>query len=160
MAASDLTYRIEDEPSPGALAHLAVKPVWPLFGLMFGGSWLAFPWFLFNAFAVGSPTRWREGAAALGALTGNAVIALGLLAATGAGWLDKGSLPYAGLALVVWKLGLGYLILNWQSRSIALYEVFGGRLKNGLPVALLGGLVGGRLLAPLFEHPLIKLVLS
>jgi hypothetical protein len=34
------SYRIEDEPRPGGLEHLAVGPVWPFFSLMFAGSWL------------------------------------------------------------------------------------------------------------------------
>ena len=59
-----MSYTLADEPQPSGLQHLVVNPLWPLFGFMFGGAWLAFPWYVFNGFAMGSPTRKREAAVA------------------------------------------------------------------------------------------------
>ena len=54
------SYRLPDEPKPGRLERLVTDPIWPLFATMLAGAWLGLPWFAFNAFALGSPTRWRE----------------------------------------------------------------------------------------------------
>ena len=71
-------YRIEDEPQPGAMAQVAVDPLWPLLGLMFVGAWFSWPWFVVNGFAVGSPTRWRELAWVIGGFVVSAAIILGI----------------------------------------------------------------------------------
>ena len=52
-----MSYRIGDEPRPGALARVAVDPMWPLLAVMLGGVWLSWPWFVLNGVVVGSPTR-------------------------------------------------------------------------------------------------------
>ncbi|HEX8538086.1 MAG TPA: hypothetical protein VF664_11525, partial [Cystobacter sp.] len=54
------TYRIQDEPSPGALGHLVVNPVFPLLSFMMAGAWMGVPWFILNGFAMGSTTRRKE----------------------------------------------------------------------------------------------------
>ncbi len=128
---SATTYHIEDEPRPGALQHLAVQPFWPLFAIMFAGSWLALPWFAFNGFAVGSPTRFKEAALAIAGLVGNAALVLGLFLLHGTGVVSDTLLPYCFVMITVWKLGVCYVLHVWQSRSIALYEYFGGVLANG-----------------------------
>lgn len=140
---SEATYHIEDEPRPGALQRAAVQPFWPLFSIMFAGSWLALPWFAFNGFAVGSPTRWREAGLALTGLFGTAVLAITLLVLRDTGRIPGSLVPYLEVLITVWKLGVCYLLLVWQSRSIALYEYFGGVLANGLLV-----IVVARVLAP------------
>lgn len=134
----DTTYRIPDEPRPGALARFAVNPFWPLFGIMLAGAWLAWPWFVFNAWAVGSPTRLRETALAVVGLLGAAALGFGLLAAQGAGLLDNRALQYALLAMPVFKIGVCYLLYVWQTRTFELYEYYGGRVINGLPILILG----------------------
>src|SRR5690606_15917739 len=48
-----MSYRIEDEPGSSALERAIVDPRWPLLASMFAGGWLAFPWFVVNAFALG-----------------------------------------------------------------------------------------------------------
>lgn len=155
------SYRIEDEPRPGGLEHLAVGPVWPFFSLMFAGSWLAFPWFVFNGFAVGSPTRYRELAVAVGGLVGSFLLAVGLVVLHGSRVLSDAWFPYLGVALTVWKLGLGYVLHHLQSRTFFLYEHFGGQARNGLPVVLLGAVLGRRaVLAALEPVPLLALVLT
>lgn len=138
------TYHIEDEPRPGGLEHLAVGPVWPFFALMFAGSWMAFPWFVLNGFAVGSPTRYRELALAVGGFAGSFLLAVGLVVLHGRGVLSDAAVPYAEVLLTVWKLAVGYVLHHLQSRTFFLYEHFGGQARNGLPIVFLGALLGRR----------------
>jgi hypothetical protein len=144
MMAGAGTYHIEDEPRPGGLEHLAVGPVWPFFALMFAGSWMAFPWFVLNGFAVGSPTRYRELALAVGGFAGNFLLAVGLVVLHGRGVLSEAAVPYAEVLLIVWKLAVGYVLHHLQSRTFFLYEHFGGQARNGLPIVFLGALLGRR----------------
>lgn len=136
-------YRIEDEPRPGALAKFAVSPFWPLLGLMLGGAWLGLPWFVFNSIAVGSPTRVREWILAGVALVGSIVIGFALLQLVGAGYIQTpAEIQYALLALVVWKLTIGYLLYMQQNATIEIYQYYGGVLSRfGFPLALIGGFV-------------------
>lgn len=132
-------YRIDDEPSPGRWARFAVNPLWPLLALMLGGSWFGLPWFAFNAVAVGSPTRRREISLVVLGFAGSACLAIGLLWAHQRGLLsDDVRLQYALLLVTLWKLAIGYLLFNLQSATIEIYEYYGGVLRNGLPLLLIG----------------------
>ncbi|BCD87408.1 hypothetical protein PSm6_38150 [Pseudomonas solani] len=154
-------YRLDDEPRPGALARLAVEPLWPLLGLMLGGAWLGLPWFVLNGMAVGSPTRVREAALAAIGLLGSLGLAFGLLYLWQGGILDKGSLQYAMLVLVVWKLAIGYALFVMQASTIELYQYYGGVLNRfGLPVVLLGAFFLRGLVLNLLPFTLWFLVLS
>ena len=42
------------------MSKLAVSPLWPMLGVMFGGAWLSWSWFALNSFAIGSASRKRE----------------------------------------------------------------------------------------------------
>lgn len=154
-------YRLDDEPRPGALARLAVEPLWPLLGLMLGGAWLGLPWFVLNGIAVGSPTRVREAALAAIGLLGSLGLAFGLLYLWQGGVLDKGGLQYAMLVLVVWKLAIGYALFVMQASTIELYQYYGGVLNRfGLPVVLLGAFFLRGLVLNLLPFTLWFLVLS
>jgi hypothetical protein len=142
-------YRILDEPRPGALANAAVSPVWPLLAVMFGGAWLSWPWFAFNAYAIGSPTRRRELAIAAGGFVGTAGLVLALLLLADSGWVEGVGISYALVVLVVWKLLISYWLYVLQGRTFALFEHFAGSAKNGLPVVFLGYFLGRRLLSGL-----------
>ena len=76
---SSTTYHLADEPRPGGLAHLAVQPFWPLLAMMLAGSWLALPWFVVNALAVGSPTRGKEIGLAVLAFAGSLGLVLAVI---------------------------------------------------------------------------------
>jgi hypothetical protein len=141
MASS--AYRIQDEPAPSGLGHLIVNPVFPLLSIMFAGAWLALPWFAFNAFALGSPTRRKELALALAAPVGLVAISLGLAVAYTLLKLPEASLPYLRVLLIVWKLAVAYWLFDLQKRGFALHEYFGGRVRNGVLV-----LVAGLMLRP------------
>ena len=65
-------YKILDEPSPGPLAAAAVDPQWPLLVSMLAGPWLGWPWFIVNAHAVGSGSKWKQTLLVLVGLAGSA----------------------------------------------------------------------------------------
>jgi hypothetical protein len=151
-------YRIMDEPSPSSVAKWAVKPFWPLLATMLGGTWLGAPWFVFNGFALGSPTRRREMVLAVVALVGSAALALVLL------WLDqrvaigRRNAQLALLAITAWKLGMFYLITLTQTRTLGIYLHFGGPIRSGLWVVIAGSYLRAKALGGL---PLaLSLVLS
>lgn len=146
---SAATYELIDEPKPGALAKLAVRPIWPLLAVMLGGAWVSWPWFVLNGFAVGSPTRRRE---LLWALAGPAgcfalIVLLGILGSreivTGLG------LRYLSISIVVFKLYVTYMLFTLQSRSFSLYEYFGGEVRSGLLPLIAATLLRSRILEPL-----------
>lgn len=154
-------YRLDDEPRPGTLARLAVEPLWPLLGLMLGGAWLGLPWFVLNGVAVGSPTRVREAMLASIGLLGSLGLAFGLLYLWQTGILDKNSLQYAMLVLVVWKLAIGYALFVMQAATIELYQYYGGVLNRfGLPVVVLSAFFLRSLVLNLLPFSLWFLVLS
>ncbi len=131
-------YRIIDEPQPGALANIAVSPVWPLFAYMFGGAWFAWFWFVANGFALGSPTRLREAALVAGGFIGVVVIWFITGLVFDAGILHKEQVLYALLVVTLWKLGITYWLFELQNRSFDLYQYFGGTVRSGMYVVVAG----------------------
>ena len=132
-----MSYRIEDEPRPGGLAHLAVRPLWPLFVVMFGGALWSWTWFVVNAFAIGSPTRRREIAWAIGGLVGNVVLVAGVFALIDQGVIEVLGARYALVGVTVWKLAVSYRLVLLQSRTFDLFEHYGGKVRNGMAVVFL-----------------------
>ena len=150
-------YRILDEPTPSTLSHMVVQPLWPLFSLMFAGFWLALPWFCFNAVAMGCPNRNRTFLFAAIGLTGKLVIITVVVIAAGVFEWDRYGVSYAMLGATVWDLGIGYYLFVLQSRTFDLYTHFGGTVKNGLILVILGALISPRLMDAL--PGLVSLVL-
>jgi hypothetical protein len=155
-------YHIPDEPRPSGLAHVTVNPFWPLLCVMFAGSGMSWAWFVLNGIAMGSPTRKRELALAIGGLVGNLVLILGV-----AGLHDRlgtdGDLlmPYLFLVVLVWKLGVSYVMYMMQAGSFGIYEYYGGNVQNGWIGLILAYIAWNMMLAPaLKSSPLIVLVLS
>jgi hypothetical protein len=131
-------YRIADEPKPSGLAHLAVNPFWPFLGVMFGGVWLSWPWFVLNGFAIGSPTRRKEIAIAAGGLALCAVLLLGVAALTARGYIPQTRIPYVILLLTAVKLGVTYWLHIVQSSTFEVYEYYGGIARQGILPVLAG----------------------
>ena len=129
---TELLYRIADEPRAGPLSRVAVNPFWPLMAMMLGGAWLGVPWFVVNAFAIGSATRWREVGLALGTLAGTAALFLALVVFERSVAIPKVAVPYLVLVLVVWKLGMAYVLQLTQASSFELFSAYGGRPANGV----------------------------
>jgi hypothetical protein len=129
-------YHIVDEPSASPIAHLAVRPLWPLLALMIGGPWLAFPWFAVNAVALGAPARGRTYAWVAAAMFGPLGLAAALGLAREAWGLSSATIPWEVLAFVVWKLAVAYVLFEQQAPTAELFVHFGGRLRNGSLVVL------------------------
>jgi hypothetical protein len=66
--------------------------------------------------------------------------------------------PYIGLAVIVAKLVIVYAVFLLQSRTIEIYEYYGGKLVNGIWPLLAAFYVGDRLLQGL--PVLLQLTLS
>lgn len=145
-------YRIADEPKPGTLSQFVVSPFWPLFGMMFGGFWLALPWFLFNSFAMGSPTRKKELVIAVLGLIGSAVLVFGFIALTDQGIFSEGSVQYGMLAILVWKLGISYWLYMTQAATFDIYTYFGGIARNGIIVVFLSMFLRGGVLKTVHDN--------
>lgn len=124
-------YRIADEPRPGARAHLAVNPIWPFFGFMFGGTWLSWPWFILNGFIIGSPTRKKEIGLTVVGLVGAVALFLLFGVLLQAEVLTPEAGPYALLVMMLWKIGITYGLYSLQAKTFDIYEYYGGRVQNG-----------------------------
>lgn len=132
-----LAYRLPDEPLPSGLGRYVTDPMWPLLALMLGGNGFGLAWFLVNGAAVGTPRRSREWLLAALSVFGSMAIAASLGLAAQERWLSESSLRYAWLGVVVLKIAVGYVLYLGQARVFALWEHFGGRARNGLPVLML-----------------------
>jgi len=144
-------YRIADEPVPGGLAHMAVRPVWPLFAMMFVGPWFSWPWFVLNGIAVGSPTRVRELIGAIVGFAGSFGIVYAIFHLVEAKVLTQAMLPYAGIVLIAWKISVSYWLYMVQARTFEIYEYFGGIVRSGLVVVFVVYFAEGRVLWKVFE---------
>lgn len=153
------SYRLPDEPRPGALGQIVVHPMWPLLAVMFGGVWLSWPWFVINGWALGSPTRVREALTALAGLVGSCVLLAALLLFAAAAEIPQAAIKYLFVVLIIWKLGVSYILAELQGRSFAVYAHYGGVARNGLLVALVGGLVLRPWVATALGSGLVQLVL-
>jgi hypothetical protein len=143
------------------MASVAVQPFWPLLGVMFGGSWLSWPWFVVNALAVGSPTRRKEVALAIVGFVGNAVIVVAFGSLLVGEVIPETFVPYLVLVHIVWRLGVSYWLYVLQARTFGIYEYYGGPVRNGLPILVVGYLAGRLVMGPVFQAvPLLKLVLA
>jgi hypothetical protein len=143
------TYHIPDEPRPGGLAQITVNPFWPLLCVMLFGAGLSWTWFVLNGIAMGSPTRKREIGIVIGGLLGNLLLLLGVSATYGLLGVNREvAVPYLLLVVVVWKLGVSYVLYTLQSGSFGIYEYYDGAVQNGLPGLILAYLVRRMLLVP------------
>lgn len=139
-----MAYEIPDEPRPTSLGHLVVQPTAPLLATMLCGAWLAWPWFAFNAIAMGSPTRRREVAMCGIAVGGTVVLAIVVIALWRAGIIDsRTQLRLALLGIATWKLCFAYWVCTVQSRTFHVYEYYGGAVRSAF-----GLLAAGAVLRP------------
>jgi hypothetical protein len=150
---SELLYRIIDEPTESRVAGYAVRPFWPWLSLALAGTWLGAPWFIFNAVALGSPTKKREIAlAAALPLVQLVVFVASVLAAGQLGFQKDRLTEVVGFVMLPYsfvKLVCGYLLFTWQSRVMELHEHFGKPTRNGVFVLVVGTFLSSRLIASL-----------
>jgi hypothetical protein len=141
-------YRIIDEPLPSGLERLATNPFWPFLASMFAGAWLAWPWFAFNAFALGSGRRFGDLALVILGLIVNTVLILLLVGLANQRTLDGEAFAYALLVPQGLRLVLLYWIYLRQERTFELFTHFGGDARNGMFVVFAGAVVNQWLIAP------------
>jgi hypothetical protein len=155
-----MSYVIPDEARPGALHNLVVRPSVPLLASMLAGAWLAWPWFAFNAIALGSPTRRRELLMCAAAFAGTAVLAVVLVALVRAGVVVGTTQIRLGLlAIASWKLLMSYWIELVQSRTFHVYEYYGGSVRDARAVLVFGTLARGAVLG-LVDDPLWVIIVA
>ena len=123
-----MSYEIADEPTPAAgWENLVFQPTAPLLGIMWCGAWLAWPWFIVNAIAMGSPTARREIKLCLIGLGGTLALALFVFGLVDAGIIEsRVALQIALLSVVAFKLGVAYAVSTIQQRTFHVYTYYGG----------------------------------
>jgi hypothetical protein len=156
-----MSYQIADQPVESSLRHYVVRPSAPLLAAMVAGAWLAWPWFAFNAIAMGSPTRRRE----LG-LCAAAFVITGVLAAILIALVEHEVIPIEGmplrfalLAIVTFKLGISYYIATIQGRTFAIYEYYGGPIRPANRISSAGWILRG-IVINLIDHPLWVIIVA
>jgi hypothetical protein len=153
-----MSYRIIDEPEPSGLAHVIVNPIWPFFAAMFAGSWLAFPWFVVNAVALGGQRRNLDVAIAVGGLVLNAVILWVVAGMLTSMTLDERNYAYVQLIPTGIRLAVVYVLFQRQEQAFEIFSHFGGQPKNGIFVVIAGSLLRAQVLSAL--PPYWQLLLS
>ena len=126
-----MTYQIADEPIETSLRAYVVRPSAPLLAIMVGGAWLSWPWFAFNAIAMGSPTKRKEIALCIAAFIGTAVLAQLVITLSRAGIIPPGTgEQIALLGVTTFKLTITYYISVLQERTFHVYEYYGGPVRG------------------------------
>lgn len=137
-----MTYQIADQPHDSPLRDYTVAPSAPLLAFMLCGAWLAWPWFAFNAFAMGSPTRRKELAVSAAGFVGTAVLAAIVIALYRRGLLPEGvPIRLAVLAVTAYKIVISYFLHQLQSTTFEIYRYYGGPVRNSRFI-----IIGGYLL--------------
>lgn len=142
MANADSTYTIIDEPRPGPIGHLVVSPIWPLFAIMFAGSWLSFPWFAFNSFSLNTSDKWKSLYIAIAAIVGSFLLTFLMVLFVGMEILPQDLIRYGMLIITVWKLSMAYYLYLMQDRSFQIFKEYEGTIRNGIIIVFLGAFLG------------------
>jgi hypothetical protein len=156
-----MSYEIADEPSPsGDLGKLVFQPNAPLLAAMMCGAWLAWPWFILNSIAMGSPTRQREIKLSLLAVGGTVALGMLVFGLVDAGIIESAlALRIALLGITCWKLGMAYLVSTVQSRTFHVYRYYGGAVQNAGYVLFAGMQLSG-FVVDASENPLWHIIVS
>lgn len=155
-----MSYQIADEPHGTSLSAYVCKPDAPLLAMMVCGAWLAWPWFIFNSIAMGSPTKKREITLVLIAIAGTFVLGWLALALVGAGVIRIGTqLELGFLVVTTWKLAMAYQITTIQARTFHVYEYYGGAVRNSSAVMTVGYRLAFFVIL-LFDDPLWRIIVD
>jgi hypothetical protein len=155
-----MTYSIADEPVETNLRHYVVDPSAPLLAAMLCGAWLALPWFVFNAIAMGSPTRRKEITLCIAAVAGTALFAVVALALWNRDIIEsRTTMRFVLLGIVTWKLTMAYVINIVQSRTFHVYEYYGGAVRSATYVLAAGYWLSGIVVGAI-DDPLWKIIVS
>ena len=154
------TYRIPDEPIGGETRGWIIEPFWPLLATMLAGAWLGAALFAVNAWFLRGPHWQREIALCAAMLIGAGALQVLAAGAGEAGLISQGAVEYALLSVIAWKLCTAYWLFFLQQNGFALYQYFGGKVQNGLPVVLIGSIFLDRWVINAIDHPLWKAMVS
>jgi hypothetical protein len=155
-----MTYQIADEPVETSLRAYVVRPSAPLLASMLAGAWLSWPWFAFNAIAMGSPTRRKEIALCIAAFAGTGLLGALVIELARAGVIMPGApLRLALLGIVTFKLAITYYISMVQERTFHVYEYYGGPVRAAGRILTTGYLLNG-LVIGLSDHPLWIIIVA
>lgn len=139
-----MTYQIADEPHETSLAAYVVRPSAPLLAAMVAGAWLSWPWFAFNAIAMGSPTKRKEIGLCVGAFVGTAALAALLIALVdGEVITSRLVIRLAVLAIVAFKMSVTCYISAVQDRTFHVYQYYGGAVRAAGAILAAGYLLRG-----------------
>jgi hypothetical protein len=155
-----MTYQIADQPHDSALRDYTVAPSAPLLAHMLCGAWLGWPWFAFNAFAMGSPTRRKELAVCAAGFLGTALLAAIVIALFDRGLLPEGApIRIAVVAVTAYKMVVSYYLHQLQSTTFEIYRYYGGPVRNSRFVIIAGVVLRGTVLG-LVDSDLWVIVVS
>lgn len=156
-----MSYEIADEPTPAAgWENLVFQPSAPLLAIMWCGAWLAWPWFIVNAFAMGSPSLRREIKLCAIGFAGTLALALFVFGLVDAGIIEsKLTLQIALLGVVAFKLGIAYAVSTIQARTFHVYTYYGGTVQKAFYVLIAGSYLRDLVLG-VSAHPVWRVVLS
>jgi hypothetical protein len=139
-----MSYAIPDEPVKTRLGHLVVQPTAPLLAAMLCGAWMAWPWFVLNAIAMGSPTRRKEIALCAVGFGGTTLLAIVLVLLNRAGVIvSLTALRLALLLVSTWKLAIAYSVSSLQGRTFHVYRYYGGAVRDAGRILLVGMVLRG-----------------
>lgn len=155
-----MSYQIADEPHSTSLGDYVVRPTAPLLAAMVAGAWLSWPWFAFNAIAMGSPTKKKELALVAVAFVGTGVLAAIVIALVRSGILPPG-IPtrLAVLGIVTFKLTITYYLSIVQDRTFHVYQYYGGSVRAAGAVLSAGYYLRG-LVIGLSDDPLWIIIVA
>jgi hypothetical protein len=156
-----MSYQIADEPlPPDSLKSLVCRPAAPLLAAMVCGAWLAWPWFAFNAIAIGSPTKRRELAWCAAGMLGSAAMAIVIFALVRAGIIESRlTMEIALLGVTAWKLGVAQYVCELQSRTFEVYTFYGGAVRSPRAVIMVGWWLRALVLG-LVDHPVWVIIVA
>ena len=156
-----MSYEVADEPTPQAgWENLVFQPSAPLLGMMWCGAWLAWPWFIVNAFAMGSPTLRREAQLVAMGFAGTIVLAFGVYGLVDLGIIEsRTALQFALLGVVAFKLSFAYWISEVQARTFHVYQYYGGTAQKAFYVLVAGSYLRDLVLG-VSSHPVWLVVMS
>jgi hypothetical protein len=155
-----MSYQIADQPTESSLGAYVVRPTTPLLAAMVCGAWLSWPWFAFNAIAMGSPTKKKELLLVAGAFIGTTVLAMLVIFLAREGYLPPG-IPtrLAVLAIITFKLSMTYYISVVQDRTFHVYQYYGGTVRGASVVLSLGYYLKG-LVIGMSDDPLWIIIVA
>jgi hypothetical protein len=155
-----MSYAIADEPVETNLRHYVVDPSAPLLAAMLCGAWLALPWFVFNAIAMGSPTKRKEITLCIAAFAGTALLGFVALALWDRDIIEsRTTMRFVLLGIVTYKLTMAYVINIVQSRTFHVYEYYGGPVRPASYVISTGWLLRDFVIG-LSDDPLWGIIVS